>query len=150
MFAGDIVVYPVPYVGASHPLPWIDVLQAIERTPIAALVPGHGPPMADLRYVALVRELFEATRDRVREAMRRGVLMRPILEQVDLANFAPASSGFPIRSWRNGGMERPRSWWSGCISVSRAIGADGSGPPGVGARPLTLHKRVLDCYKVAP
>jgi glyoxylase-like metal-dependent hydrolase (beta-lactamase superfamily II) len=87
MFVGDIVVYPVPYVGASHPLPWIDVLQAIERTPITTLVPGHGPPLADMSYVRLVRELFEATRDRVRSAMRQGVLQADIVKQTDLADL---------------------------------------------------------------
>jgi cyclase len=87
LFAGDIVVYPVPYVGASHPLPWIEVLKGLERTPILHLVPGHGPVLADLGYVRLVRELFEATRDRVRAQMLQGSVLDQIVKQTDLADF---------------------------------------------------------------
>ena len=105
MFTGDIVVYPVPFVGASHPLPWIDVLQAVERTPITTLVPGHGPPMADLRYVALVRELFEATRDRVRSKMRQGALQADIIKQVDLADFRARFLALP--------HPQVAGWWDG-------------------------------------
>ena len=105
MFTGDIVVYPVPFVGASHPLPWIDVLQAIERTPLATLVPGHGPPMQDLQYVGLLRELFEATRDRVRSAMRQGTLMADIVKQVELTDFRARFLALP--------HPHVAEWWDG-------------------------------------
>ncbi len=87
LFTGDVVVHPVPFVGASHPLPWIAVLQSIERLAPAIVVPGHGPVMADLGYVRLVREMFEATRDRVQRDMRAGYQLQEIVERVSLADF---------------------------------------------------------------
>jgi glyoxylase-like metal-dependent hydrolase (beta-lactamase superfamily II) len=87
LFTGDIVVHPVPYVGASHPLPWIDVLAGIERMDVAALVPGHGPVMSDMRYVRLVRELFESARDQVAALQEKGVLLDSIVKTVTLDDF---------------------------------------------------------------
>ncbi len=87
LFTGDIVVYPVPYVGASHPLPWIEVLKGIERLPMVALVPGHGPVLNDFSYPRLVRELFEATRDRVRALMEQGKLNDYIVKNTELLDF---------------------------------------------------------------
>ena len=87
LFVGDIVVYPVPFVGASHPLPWIDVLNGIERVPTVALVPGHGPVLSDFTYPRLVRDLLEVTRDRVRAAMAQGTLSADAVKTIDLADF---------------------------------------------------------------
>lgn len=87
LFVGDIVVAPTPYVGASHPLPWIEVLRGLENMQAAAIVPGHGPVMRDYRYVALLREFFSATRDRVRAAMLQGKQLDEITKSVDLSDF---------------------------------------------------------------
>jgi hypothetical protein len=43
--------------------------------------------LADLSYVRLVRELFEATRDRVRAQMLQGRVLDQIVKQTDLADF---------------------------------------------------------------
>lgn len=87
LFAGDIVVYPIPYVGASHPLPWIDVLEELERVPMTALVPGHGRILSDYAYVGLLRELFETTRDRVRSAMEQGTPLAEMVRTMTLADM---------------------------------------------------------------
>ena len=72
LFTGDVVVHPVPYAFQSYPLPWIDVLRRLEALPVAAVVPGHGPVMADTRYLGQVRELLEAPRDRVASQLAAG------------------------------------------------------------------------------
>ena len=72
LFTGDIVVHPVPYAFQSYPLPWIDVLRNLEAMRVTALVPGHGPVMTDVGYVRQVRELLEATRDRVQAELAAG------------------------------------------------------------------------------
>jgi glyoxylase-like metal-dependent hydrolase (beta-lactamase superfamily II) len=73
LFSGDILVQsPLPYVGASWPVPWIEVLRQLEAVPIAALVPGHGPVMHDHTYTRQVRELLEAATSRVAAMAREG------------------------------------------------------------------------------
>jgi glyoxylase-like metal-dependent hydrolase (beta-lactamase superfamily II) len=73
LFTGDIVVQsPLPYVGASWPVPWIGVLEDIEREPARTVVPGHGPVMHDMRYVRQVRALLEASNAAARAAALDG------------------------------------------------------------------------------
>jgi glyoxylase-like metal-dependent hydrolase (beta-lactamase superfamily II) len=73
LFSGDILVQsPLPYVGASWPVPWIEVLRQLEAVPIAALVPGHGPVTHDHTYTRQVRELLEAATSRVAAMAREG------------------------------------------------------------------------------
>lgn len=73
LFTGDIVVQsPLPYTGASWPLPWISVLRSLEAIPVSALVPGHGPLMRDHSYVRQVRTLLEAVVTRVEASIREG------------------------------------------------------------------------------
>jgi cyclase len=55
LFAGDVLVQsPLPYTGMSWPVPWIEVFKELEKVPVAALVPGHGPVMRDHRYTRQV------------------------------------------------------------------------------------------------
>jgi glyoxylase-like metal-dependent hydrolase (beta-lactamase superfamily II) len=88
LFSGDILVQdPFPYTGASWPVPWVRVLRDIEATPIAGLVPGHGPVMRDHRYTRLVRELMEAVTARVDSAARRGLTLEQVQDSVTLEEF---------------------------------------------------------------
>jgi len=88
LFTGDIVVQsPLPYSGASWPVPWIEVLRGIEAIPVAALVPGHGPVQQDHAYTRQVRELLERVTSRVEAMAREGKTLEQIqasLEAKDL------------------------------------------------------------------
>jgi cyclase len=88
LFTGDIVVQsPLPYSGASWPVPWIEVLRKIEALPVAALVPGHGPVQLDHAYTRQVRELLEGVTSRVESMARQGKTLEQIqatLEAEDL------------------------------------------------------------------
>lgn len=73
LFTGDIVVQsPLPFVGASSPVPWIRVLEDLEHEPAGAVVPGHGPVMHDMSYVRQVRALLEAATAAARQAALDG------------------------------------------------------------------------------
>jgi len=88
LFSGDILVEdPFPYTGASWPVPWALVLRDLEATPIAALVPGHGPVLRDHRYTRLVRELMEAATARVEASARRGLTLEQVQDSVTLEDF---------------------------------------------------------------
>ncbi|HTK43089.1 MAG TPA: MBL fold metallo-hydrolase [Gemmatimonadales bacterium] len=85
LFSGDILVQsPLPYVGASWPVPWIEVLRQLETIPIAALVPGHGPVMHDHSYTRQVRELLEAATSRVAAMAREGKTLEQIQGTISL------------------------------------------------------------------
>jgi cyclase len=89
LFTGDILVHPVPYAMASHPVPWVGVLREVEATPVAALVPGHGPVMRDHAYTRQVRELFEAAQSRVAALLREGKSLEEVQRTVTLDDFRP-------------------------------------------------------------
>ena len=65
---------PLPYVGASWPLPWIGVLRELESVPVRSLVPGHGPVMHDHAYTRAVRD---SSRPRPSASRRRFVRAAP-------------------------------------------------------------------------
>jgi glyoxylase-like metal-dependent hydrolase (beta-lactamase superfamily II) len=82
LFTGDILVQsPLPYSGASWPVPWIEVLRGIEAMPVVAVVPGHGPVQRDHAYTHQVRELLERVTSRVEAMARDG----KTLEQIQAA-----------------------------------------------------------------
>jgi glyoxylase-like metal-dependent hydrolase (beta-lactamase superfamily II) len=88
LFTGDILVQsPLPYLGASWPLPWIEVLRQVEAVPIRALVPGHGPVMRDHAYTQKVRELLEAATSRVAARAREGLTLEQVQGSVDLLDL---------------------------------------------------------------
>ena len=101
LFTGDIVVQsPLPFVGASWPVPWIDVLQRLEALPMKAIVPGHGPVMRDFRYVRQVRAMLEAATSRV-EAM---ALQGRTLDQVqDSVTLQDVRKSVPV--WRDPALD---------------------------------------------
>ena len=85
LFAGDILVSsPLPYVGASWPVGWVDVLRDLEALPAAAVVPGHGPVQMDHAYTRAVRELMEATLARVEKLVRAGRSLAEVQDELEL------------------------------------------------------------------
>ncbi len=87
LFAGDILVQsPVPYFFESWPMPWIDVLRELERIPVAALVPGHGPVLSNHEYTRSVRVLLGAAVSRVAAMAKEGRSLEEIQSELDLSD----------------------------------------------------------------
>ena len=92
LFTGDIVVQsPLPFVGASWPVPWIEVLRQLETVPMAALVPGHGPVMRDWLYARQVRRLLEAATSRVAAMGLQGRTLDQIQDSLGLDDVRKAT-----------------------------------------------------------
>ena len=101
LFAGDIVVQsPLPYVGASWPVPWIDVLRQLESVPTNALVPGHGPVMRDFRYARGVRTMLEAATSRVAAEALKGRTLDQVQDSVTLDDVRKA-----VPVWRDPALD---------------------------------------------
>jgi glyoxylase-like metal-dependent hydrolase (beta-lactamase superfamily II) len=104
LFTGDILVQsPVPYTGMSWPVPWAEVLAELERIPVTALVPGHGPVLRDHGYTRRMRELVETVNTRVRDLVRQG---RPVEWIQDSLRVDDLRRGVP--AW--GGAEHDADW----------------------------------------
>ena len=100
LFTGDILVQsPLPYTGMSWPVPWIEVLRELEKVPVAALVPGHGPVMRDHTYTRQVRGLLQAVTSRVGAMARQGKPVEQIQDSLilgDIRRKVPAWTGSPL------------------------------------------------------
>lgn len=72
LFSGDIIFEArVPFVGDADTKRWLETLQALETSELAALVPGHGPAASDpvgavartREYIAYLRAVMGAAVD---------------------------------------------------------------------------------------
>ena len=104
LFTGDVVVQdPLPYVGMSWPVPWVDVLRKLEAVPVTVLVPGHGPLMKDHAYTRKVRELMEAATTRVDSLARTGLTLEQIQQSIsldDVRKSYPLWAGASESDWK--------------------------------------------------
>ena len=87
LFAGDIVVHPVPYAWRSYPTHWAKVLTGIEGVAVTALVPGHGPIQRDHGYTRLVHALMDSTLARTRAIVLRGGTVDSVKKKLDLRDL---------------------------------------------------------------
>ncbi len=103
LFAGDIVVHPIPYAFASYPRPWVSVLRDLESTSAAFIVPGHGPVMRDVSYIRLVRELIEYVATMAEPFVVRGATADSARLRIDLTpwrrRFDPQLSPALTEMW---------------------------------------------------
>jgi cyclase len=73
LFTGDIMVYPVPFTGASYPTLWTEVMKRIEQIPVKSIVPGHGAVQHDHGYTRRLRTLMETATWRMDSMFQSGI-----------------------------------------------------------------------------
>ena len=95
--SGDMVVAPVPYAIGSDLEPWVATLDALARLDARVLVPGHGPVMADGRYLADVRALIASVRAQVAALQAKGIDETAAAAQLDTADFRARYIDTPMR-----------------------------------------------------
>lgn len=96
--AGDLVVYPLPYVYDGYPSEWIGTLEKLIQLGPATIIPGHGPILPDTAYVLQVRDLFQSAVEQMNAKLRQ---TRPAMFQsldevkgaVDLKPFRQRFAG---------------------------------------------------------
>jgi cyclase len=95
LVAGDLVIWPVPYVGApqSHPGEWGATLKKLLALRPAVIVPGHGPVLRDASYLKLMADLFESIRRQVEAAVARGESLEQARASVNLGGFQKSFAG---------------------------------------------------------
>ena len=100
LVTGDLVVWPVPLVGAdqSHVREWSATLEKLRALHATTIVPGHGPVMHDDGYVAGMERLFASIRQQVDAAVAAGKTLDETRKLVDLDGFKRAFAGeSPVR-----------------------------------------------------
>jgi glyoxylase-like metal-dependent hydrolase (beta-lactamase superfamily II) len=96
--AGDLVVYPIPYIYDGYPSEWTQTLQRLSQMDAATFVPGHGPILHDTSYILLIRDLLKSAVDQMNaELQRTGPAMFKSLDEVkgsvDLSPFRQRFTG---------------------------------------------------------
>jgi len=96
--AGDLVVYPLPYIYDGYPTEWIQTLQNLAQLDADTIVPGHGPILRDKSYVYLVRDLLRSGVEQMNATLKRtGPAMFHSLDEVrssvDLTSFRQRFAG---------------------------------------------------------
>jgi cyclase len=89
VIAGDLVIWPVPYVGnpQSHPGDWSATLERLLALNHTAIIPGHGPVMRDDSYVRLMARLFASMKQQVEAAVARGETLEQTRKGINLGEF---------------------------------------------------------------
>jgi glyoxylase-like metal-dependent hydrolase (beta-lactamase superfamily II) len=101
--AGDVVVWPIPYLGDSWPSEFITTLQHLRAQNFAVLVPGHGEALHDRAYIALLIRFITDVRAYVGPLAAQGLTVENITTQAH-AHFAPYYETF-------GGSNRWLRYW---------------------------------------
>jgi cyclase len=95
VITGDLVVWPVPYVGSpqSHPGEWSKVLDQIVRLKPRTIVPGHGPVLKNDSQVKEMAKLFAYIDEQVSAGVKRGDKLDQIREKLNLDSFRDRFAG---------------------------------------------------------
>ncbi|HEY0547936.1 MAG TPA: MBL fold metallo-hydrolase [Pyrinomonadaceae bacterium] len=95
VIAGDLVIWPVPYVGTpqSHPGDWSATLEKLLALHPSVIIPGHGPVLRDDAYVKLMARLFASIKEQVEAAVARGEGLEQVRKSVKLDEFQKLFAG---------------------------------------------------------
>ena len=95
LISGDLVIWPVPYVGdpQSHPGEWGATLEKLMGLNATNVVPGHGPVLHDNTYIKLMTRLFASMKQQVEAAVARGETLEQTRKSVNLDEFQKLFAG---------------------------------------------------------
>lgn len=93
--AGDLVIWPVPYVGSnqSHIGDWGITLENLIALHPTIIIPGHGPVLHDDSYVRLMVRLFASIRQQVEASVARGATLEQTRKSVKLDELEKSFAG---------------------------------------------------------
>lgn len=85
LVAGDIVVAPAPFGFRSYPGEWIATLERLSAYDFRVLVPGHGPPQLDRRYLQRLAAALHEVRTSVSSLATDGLGLEAVRARLDLS-----------------------------------------------------------------
>ena len=87
--AGDIVVSPIPFGDGSYPLEWVKVLERLRAMDFSVLVPGHGMPQTDKKYLDLLISGMGDINAQMADFVAKGLTMDEAMAKLNLASQQP-------------------------------------------------------------
>jgi glyoxylase-like metal-dependent hydrolase (beta-lactamase superfamily II) len=93
---GDIVVSPVPFGFGSYPADWIETLGKLKALGFTTLVPGHGHPMTDSRYLDMLIASIRDLREQVGPLAKAGVTLDEVRKKVDFSKSITLFGDLPV------------------------------------------------------
>lgn len=104
LVTGDLLVAPIPFAFDSPMQDWVGTLARLGELNARVIVPGHGAPQYDGRYLAAVQQLITGTANRVRKAAEDGIEFADLASAVDLTDFELEFAGEDAErrwAWQN-------------------------------------------------
>ncbi|HET9250565.1 MAG TPA: MBL fold metallo-hydrolase [Candidatus Eisenbacteria bacterium] len=95
LFAGDLVVWPIPLVGGdqSHVGDWSATLERVRSLGARTIVPGHGPVEKGDGYLAQLVRLFDSVTGQTRAAVAEGKSLEETRPRVNLIEHRTRMAG---------------------------------------------------------
>jgi len=88
--SGDMAITPVPFAFFSSPRLWVQTLSRLAAIDAATIVPGHGPPQADRRFIGDLQSMLTSVIDQVDAGIKAGLDLEALKKSVTLV--PPAGS----------------------------------------------------------
>jgi cyclase len=93
VMAGDLLVYPTPYVFDSYFADWIQTLGKLKGIGATTIVPGHGPVQYNNDYIDLVSKLLQSFNSQVQQSVRQNLSLDETRKKVDVSTFEKQFAG---------------------------------------------------------
>lgn len=88
--SGDIAITPVPFAFFSSPRSWIQTLDKLAAMDAATIVPGHGRPQTDKRFIGDLQAMLRSIVEQVDAGLKAGMDLETLKKTVKLV--APEGS----------------------------------------------------------
>jgi cyclase len=93
VMAGDLLVYPTPYVFDSYFADWIQTLAKLKALGATTIVPGHGPVEHNNVYLDMVSNLLQSFLSQVEQAVQQNLSLDDTKKKVDVSQLKKQFTG---------------------------------------------------------
>jgi cyclase len=93
VMAGDLLVYPTPYVFDSYFADWIQTLAKLKALGATTIVPGHGPVEHNSDYLDLVSNLLQSFLSQIEQAVQQNLTLEDTRKKVDVSQLKKQFTG---------------------------------------------------------
>jgi cyclase len=90
VMTGDLLVFPIPFAFNAYLSDWIRAIAAVRALGATTIIPGHGAPETDYRYLDLMSRFLTSMRDQSRDAVARHWTLDQTTKRIDLAPWRKA------------------------------------------------------------